>query len=227
MIESRGTNRDRKRSNGAIADRLVVRTRARCLPWVFAVLTCYSAMQFASVAHAQAGVDENSTPAVQVINRENQFKAVFVFNFGQYLAWPDDDLVGAETPFEIGVVGNHDAVPYLERIVSARKRSGGNKNTERPVKLKKFAAPAAVKPVHILFLPRTVTAEQVKAIATAHAGEPTLLVGESDTFLDNGGMINLGVKDGKMHLSISMPALEAAHIKPSAALMRLTPDIRK
>jgi hypothetical protein len=191
---------------------------------VFAII----AGSFSAFDRVHARQDqEPDAPAVQIINRESQFKAAFLFNFGHYIAWPDDDIAPATEPFVIGVVGKHDSIPHLQRVAAARKRKAGKLGVERPVVIKQFASPDKVSPVHILFVPKAIPAEAVKALAKALAEEPTLLVGEDGTFVDNGGMINLGVKDDKIYLSVSLPALSNSQLKPSAALLRLAPDIRK
>lgn len=176
---------------------------------------------------AQDEADGIGDAPVQVINRENQFKAVFLFNFGHYVTWPDDDAATADDPFVIAVAGKHDVVALLKRVAAARKRKGGKDGIERPVEIRELDPAAAPPPVHILFVPRTVPAKQVKALVSALSDSATLLVGEDEAFLDSGGMINLGVKANRMHISVSLPAMSNVSLKPDSSLLRITPDVRK
>lgn len=177
---------------------------------------------------ATGAAAQDAAPApVQVVNRENQLKAAFLFNFGHYVTWPDDDTATADDPFIIAIAGKHDAVALLKHVAATRKRKGGKGGVERTVEIRQLDPAAAPPPVHILFVPKTVPAAQVKSLVAALAGSATLLVGEDDAFLDNGGMINLGVKDNRMHISVSLPALTDVSLKPDSSLLRITPDVRK
>ncbi len=53
---------------------------------------------------------------------EQQLKAVFVFNFSHFVAWPADSFASPTEPFVIGVLGGEAFAAQLEEAVRDEKR---------------------------------------------------------------------------------------------------------
>ena len=70
----------------------------------------------------------------------------------------------------------------------------------------------------ILFI---ATSERARAASILEKlkGSPVLLVGETDNFLDQGGMINLVPKNRKIRLQVNLIAARQAHLKISSRLL--------
>ena len=54
---------------------------------------------------------------------EYQVKAVFLFNFAQFVDWPSKAFPEPQTPLVIGVVGEDPFGPYLDETVRGEKDS--------------------------------------------------------------------------------------------------------
>lgn len=210
-------------THAVCAARTQSRTRASLVVRVAGIV--FVACATTAVGRGQGVVDPAAK--ARVINLENQLKAAFLYNFGHYITWPDDDTAAADEPFVLGVVGTHGVAPHLERVAAVKKRKHADNGVERPVVVRKFKAAGDIVPVHILFVAKSIAAADVRKITADLAGQPVLLVGEDDAFLDNGGMINLGVKNERIHLSVALPALEKSQLKPDSRLLRITPEVRK
>ena len=52
-------------------------------------------------------------------------------------------------------------------------------------------------------------------------GANVLTVGESDSFISLGGMINLAMKDNKIRPEVNLAAAERAHLQISSKLLRI------
>jgi hypothetical protein len=61
-------------------------------------------------------------------DQEYQLKAVFLFNFAQFVEWPASAFPSPETPLVIGVLGEDPFGPYLDETVR------GEKVNDRPLR---------------------------------------------------------------------------------------------
>ena len=52
---------------------------------------------------------------------EYRVKAVFLFNFAQFVEWPPQAFRGPETPFVIGILGNDPFGDVLDEIVRGER----------------------------------------------------------------------------------------------------------
>ncbi|RYF81456.1 MAG: YfiR family protein, partial [Chitinophagaceae bacterium] len=56
----------------------------------------------------------------QAPSTTNQLKAVFLFNFSQFVSWPSNSLAD-NSPFVIGILGNDPFGSYIESVVEGEK----------------------------------------------------------------------------------------------------------
>lgn len=129
--------------------------------------------------------------AEELDTRLYKLQAAFLFKFSSYVQWPNQDGQAGE-PFVIGVVGESQLEPHLVRL-SQTKRHGN-----RPIVFRRVATPAEAAGCHTLFFPPAVDPDIQKAILTHVAGAGVLLVGESRSFLDQGGTIAFHVVNNKL-----------------------------
>ena len=61
------------------------------------------------------------SPAETGISSEYQIKAVFLFNFAQFVEWPRQAFPEAETPLVIGILGEDPFSSYLDETVRGEK----------------------------------------------------------------------------------------------------------
>src|SRR5262245_53334289 len=66
------------------------------------------------------------------LSREYQVKAVFLFNFAQFVEWPSPAFPEERTPLVIGVLGDDPFGPYLDEVVR------GEKINARPLVIQRF-----------------------------------------------------------------------------------------
>src|SRR5258705_4625430 len=65
-------------------------------------------------------------------SRENQIKAVFLFNFAQFVEWPAQAFPEARTPLVIGVLGEDPFGAFLDETVR------GEKVNNRPLVVQRY-----------------------------------------------------------------------------------------
>ena len=62
---------------------------------------------------------------------------------------------------------------------------------------------------------------QVRSFLAAHQGEPILAVGDSDEFMNAGGVMRIRVEGGRVSIDLSLTAAAAAKLQVSSRLARL------
>jgi hypothetical protein len=149
------------------------------------------------------------------INREYPLKALFLYNFGGYVEWPDEAFARDDEPFTIGILGNAPLDTMLREIALTKKIGG------RPIVVRQFAAAEAVERCHILFLARDVSHPQQQAVIERLRSLPVLLVGESEGFASRGGCVNFYIESNKIRFEINLEAVKQQQLRISAKLLAL------
>lgn len=150
----------------------------------------------------------------QVATREYQIKAVFLFNFFQFITWPEETFENADAPMIIGILGKDPFGPYLEEAVQNEKIDG------HPLALKRFPRLTDVDTCHILFISADLS-ERIPVIAKTLKGKNILTVSDAHNFAKNGGMIRLFTENNKIKLRINLEMLRAEKFVVSSKLLRL------
>lgn len=146
--------------------------------------------------------------------KEYQVKAVFLFNFTQFTAWPAEAFSGSDSTLVIGVLGPDPFGRVLDEVVSGEKLQG------HPIAVRRFARAEDVSGCRILFIGGVDADETGKALAMCRR-QRILSVGESDRFAGTGGMIQFLTQNGKIRLRIDMEPVRAAGLNLSSKLLRL------
>jgi hypothetical protein len=141
----------------------------------------------------------------------NQVKAVFLYNFTQFVTWPPEAFADSKSPFVIGVLGNNPFGPYLEKVVEGETVSG------RSIVIRYFSEADEVRNCHLLFINKENPREALMGLA----GNAVLTVGDRESFIRSGGMIGFYVDKNKIRFYINTKTARAANINISSKLLRL------
>lgn len=149
---------------------------------------------------------------------EYQVKAAFLINFPKYVDWPAKAFATTNSPIVIAVVGDTKVADEIQKIITNRIVNG------RELALKRLASGDATSACHILFIS---AAEQKRSPSLlAKRNEGVLTVGESNDFLERGGIINLARHDEKIALEVNLAAADQARIKVSSKLLSVATVVR-
>jgi hypothetical protein len=147
-------------------------------------------------------------------SREYQLKAVFLFNFTQFVNWPPTAFDSEKSSLVIGVIGENPFGSFLEETVA------GEKVGEHAVVVRHFKNVSEITDCHILFINirdgrnRTNILDQLK-------GKNILTVSDAADFNKQGGMIRLFTKTNKIKLQVNMDATRQSELELSSKLLRL------
>ena len=142
---------------------------------------------------------------------EYQIKAVFLFNFAQFVEWPAGAFPQAATPLVIGILGEDPFNGYLDETVR------GETVNSHPLVVQRFRAVEEVKACHILFISRGET-QRLTQILASLKGRYILVVSDAG---QQGEMIKFFTEKNKIRLRINAEATRAAGLTISSKLLRL------
>ena len=148
------------------------------------------------------------------ISREYEIKAVFLFNFAQFVDWPPEASANRQAPLVIGVLGDDPFDGYLDETVR------GEKLNNRPFVVQRYRRVEDIDACQVLFIGRT-DSRQLEHILATLRGRSILTVGDMEGFGRNGGMIRFVTENNRIRFRINVDAAEAAHLVISSKLLRL------
>lgn len=150
--------------------------------------------------------------------KEYQIKAAFLYNFVNFITWPDSVFINDSQPYTICVLGK-DPFGYLLNLTTENVTA---KN--RQLSVKRFnddeVDSEALNQCHILFISSSVEAE-AEAILQRLSSLPILTVSEIDNFVHLGGFIQFYTVRNKIRIKINRNELEAAQLKAAGTLLSL------
>jgi YfiR/HmsC-like len=144
---------------------------------------------------------------------ESQVKAVFLFNFSQFVEWPATAFSRADAPFVIGVLG---ADPFGADLDQAVRGETVNKH---PLKIERYRGVADIGDCQILFIPST-ELSHLSEILAALKGRSVLTVTDSNDTSQRGVMIGLITQQSRIRLRIDVEAAKAGNLVFSSKLLR-------
>jgi hypothetical protein len=146
---------------------------------------------------------------------ETQIKAVFIYNFTQFIEWPAEAFESAEEPFVIGVLGDNAVGKYLEEaVVDERYKS-------RPIVIKYFPTPRDVGKCQVLYIGSLANPAKI-------AGDsPVLTIGERQDFMQQKGLLRFYKEGNKVRIEINDQAARDAGLTISSKLLQLATIYRR
>jgi uncharacterized protein DUF4154 len=145
---------------------------------------------------------------------EYALKAVFLYNFCRFIEWPKSAFASPNDPIIIGIVGQDPFGSLLNEAVRGETSRG------RAIRIEHYPKPDAIGKCHLLFVSQSEAARTEKILG-AVGGKSVVTVGETDVFIDRGGMIALTADKNRVRLHINPSLLRAASLDVSSKLLRV------
>lgn len=150
---------------------------------------------------------------------EYQVKAVFLFNFAQFIDWPSEAFSNVRSPLVIGVLGKDPFGPFLDQTIQGEIAHG------RPVLVQRYRDIDEISACHILFIGRS-EAGWLQQVLAGLKGLGLLTVSDIPDFARQGGMIQFMIEKNKIRLLINMEDVKASNLSISSKLLRLSQIVR-
>jgi hypothetical protein len=144
---------------------------------------------------------------------EYQIKAVFLFNFTQFVEWPPRAFPTAEAPFVIGVLGKDPFGSQLDEVVR------GETVDKRPLVIERYRSADEIRNCNLLFIGRSEIGDLPQILAVIK-GRSVLTVSDADGLDQSGVIIRLIRQDDRIRLRIDVGAAKAGNLTISSKLLR-------
>lgn len=155
---------------------------------------------------------------------QEQLKAVYLYNFLQFVTWPTDSKAPElSKTVTIGVVGDSPMNQALEDLASNLKKT--EKSSIRIVHYGRYEDGMDLKACNVLFVSASekhCSAEIIESLEKA----PVLTVGDSDAFLSAGGMITMFERQDRIRYHVNRKAAAAADLRLSSQLLKTAVSIQ-
>lgn len=145
---------------------------------------------------------------------EYQLKAVFLFNFAQFVEWPGDAFTNEKSPLTIAVIGDDSFAGLLGEVVR------GEHVGPREIKVRRLKKIEEGEGCQIMFISKSESAVLESMIA-ALDGRAVLTVSDADRAARRGTMIRFVTEKKKIHLRINLDAVKRANLVVSSKLLRV------
>jgi hypothetical protein len=145
---------------------------------------------------------------------EYKIKAVFLFNFTQFVEWPDNAFNSTTDPFVIGIVGKDPFGKYIDEAVA------GEKMGDHPITIVRYRNTNEVGNCQVLFISAEED-ESISAILSSLNQHAMLTVSDAPAFTQYGGMIGFITAKSKIRLQININAAKTAGLNISSKLLNV------
>jgi hypothetical protein len=151
---------------------------------------------------------------------EYQLKAAYLYNLAKFVEWPAASFKSDKDPIVVCMLGQNRVADALEPALRG-KAAGGRPFIIRPVSDAQQASGC-----QILFVSSS-ERSRWKSIHLEVSMDGVLTVGEADTFLAEGGIVNFKLDDGKIRIQINVEAAAQKHLQISSKLLSLAEIVKK
>ena len=149
---------------------------------------------------------------------EYEVKAAFLFNFAKFVDWPAQAFATPNASFTICLDGD----PFggaLDRIIQGENLEG------RALTVRRLNSGNDLAGCQIVYVAAS-QFRHVDEIVSGANNHPILTVGDTDNFIDRGGIIRFIKSGGRIHFQINPDAAGRAGLQLSSKLLRLAEIVR-
>jgi hypothetical protein len=149
---------------------------------------------------------------------EYQVKAAFLYNFAKFIEWPPSSFPDASAPIRICILGRDPFGAELHQIADEKSVNG------RKLQVHQLADLRTARTCHILFIASS-EKPQLKQTLESLQGADVLTVGDTEGFVEKGGMINFVLENDRVRFEVNQKAAEQAGLKVSSKLLNIAKSV--
>ncbi|MES2307482.1 MAG: YfiR family protein [Verrucomicrobiota bacterium] len=147
------------------------------------------------------------------LSTEYQVKAACLLNFIRYIQWPESAFSGSESNVVIGVLGDDSFADVLSQIFNEEMIQG------RKVVVKRLHLFQEIRGCCLVFVSKS-EQEHLEEILRNTRDQPLVSIGESEGFIQWGGIINFRVEAGKIRFEINAVAAQRKGLRINSQLLK-------
>lgn len=160
-----------------------------------------------------------STLPAQTPSVEYRVKAAYIFNFAKFVTWPQAAFAAPDAPIVIGILGKDPFGGAVDQAVA------GKLVERRPLQVRRLSSADKASGCHILFIASSERQWMPDILKDAQR-TCMLTVGETEDFLEIGGMIQFVPHENNIRLQVNLDATQAAGLKISSKLLQIATVVK-
>lgn len=143
-----------------------------------------------------------------------QLKAALLYNFTKFTKWPN------------GSINKSMAVCYFSELYKpGMERLSGKKISQLKISIKQIKNINDVDQCNLLFIDKS-QREILNRLFIKVKGKPILTVSDISGFYDEGGMIEITVRDNRLRFLIDLEAVGGSDIVLSSQMLKLAVEVK-
>jgi hypothetical protein len=147
--------------------------------------------------------------------QQAQVEAAFIYQFRNYVTWPNETGTDDSRDFIISIVGNEKGLlQELEKLAKVKKM----KNRSIAVRAVETVAKLSKSDIVIV---GSNELELLQGVIRKVKGEHTLIVSHSSEFAKKGAMINFFLEDDRLRFEINLNAIKKENLQVGSQLLNL------
>ena len=159
-----------------------------------------------------------ATAAQNESNSEYQVKAAFLFHFAQFVDWPPEVFKSEASPLTYCTLGEDPFQGALDASLSGKMIGA------RPIRVQHLKQSQDIPECQVIFI-GTMEKKHMSAVLADLKRTPILTVGDSEHFVNEGGVIGFCLEGKKIRFEINLNAATQAKLKISAKLLTLAKTV--
>ena len=150
---------------------------------------------------------------------EYKIKAVFLFNFTQFVEWPANAFNKEDDPFVIGILGKDPFGSYIDNAIADEKMG------THPITIVRYNNVSEVNNCQMLFISSN-DDESLLEILSLLSNRSILTVSDAPGFVQAGGVIGFITLKNKIKLQVNLNAAKTANLNISSKLLSVAEIIK-
>ncbi|MGB2678488.1 MAG: YfiR family protein [Candidatus Acidiferrum sp.] len=154
----------------------------------------------------------------QVLSHEYQMKAMYLRKIPSFVEWPPSAADARKTAFQMCTLGDY---PFGVRLA---QEVGGVTVGGRRIELRWVHKEQELEGCQVIFFSRS-EEKRCGKILQGLKGKSVLTIGESEDFLEAGGMVKLSFEKDRLQIEVNLAAARNANLKVDARLLAMAKKV--
>jgi YfiR/HmsC-like len=151
---------------------------------------------------------------------EFQVKAAYLYNFGRFVEWPNENAYDKNDAFEICVLGADPFGPTLDATLARETIDG------KSVAAKRISKPQDVDSCRIVFISSS-EESHLREVLMALDKASVLTVSDIPRFSERGGMIGFIREGNRVRFDVNLASARDARLTLSSELLKVATNVRQ
>ncbi|MGB8494649.1 MAG: YfiR family protein [Candidatus Acidiferrum sp.] len=154
----------------------------------------------------------------QVLSQEYQMKAEYLRKIPSFVEWPPSAADARKTAFQMCTLGDY---PFGVKLA---QEVGGVTVGGRRIELRWVHKEQELEGCEVIFFSRS-EEKRCGKILQGLKGKSVLTIGESEDFLEAGGMVKLSFEKDRLQVEVNLVAARNANLKVDARLLAMAKKV--